>query len=168
MRGLFWSALIVAPIVVQACAALLDEWFFHRRRVLGTWERVGHPLDTLLVIIPLSLAVCCEFSERVFIFYSILALLSCLLVLKDEYIHHSCCGWQEQLLHAIMFQCHPLVFVSMGFAWAVRDHVLSVSSDLMAAGSISAGMVLVCILLGIHFFAQLPIWLVHRPGAVRR
>ncbi len=44
------SALLLAPLAVQGIAMAVDELHFHRRRGLGRWERLGHPLDTLTVL----------------------------------------------------------------------------------------------------------------------
>jgi 2-polyprenyl-6-hydroxyphenyl methylase / 3-demethylubiquinone-9 3-methyltransferase len=38
---------LVVPLGLQALAMAVDEAYFHRRRGLPRWERIGHPLDTL-------------------------------------------------------------------------------------------------------------------------
>src|SRR6185295_1334290 len=42
-------AMVVIPIALQGLAMAVDELWFHRRRGLPRWERLGHPLDTLTV-----------------------------------------------------------------------------------------------------------------------
>lgn len=161
----FWIFLIAAPLVIQALASLVDEWVFHRMRTLGDWERIGHPLDTLFVVIPLSVAIFIEFSELYLLLFSILSLFSCVLVLKDEHIHYRQCTWHEQLVHSIMFQCHPLVFVSMGFAWAIRDRVLNLPTSWISLGHIASGMDLVFVFVCFHLIAQLLFWAPIRIGS---
>src|SRR5262249_11498801 len=42
-------ALPTAPSLLQAPAMAVDEGWYHNRRGLPRWERIGHPLDTLTV-----------------------------------------------------------------------------------------------------------------------
>ncbi len=41
--------LLLLPVLMQGLAMFVDEFVFHRRRGLPRWERLGHPLDTLMV-----------------------------------------------------------------------------------------------------------------------
>ena len=47
-------ALLMLPIALQAMAMVVDEGWFHRRRGLPRWERLGHPLDTLTIAVCLG------------------------------------------------------------------------------------------------------------------
>ena len=40
----------ILPFFLQGLAIFFDEFYFHHRRGLGKWEKVGHPLDTLTVL----------------------------------------------------------------------------------------------------------------------
>ncbi len=42
---------LAVPFALQGLAILVDEFYFHRRRGLPIWERWGHPLDTLSLLI---------------------------------------------------------------------------------------------------------------------
>ena len=42
--------LLYLPFAVQGLAILVDEFWFHHRRGLPRWERLGHPIDTLPLI----------------------------------------------------------------------------------------------------------------------
>jgi len=42
--------LILLPFIVQTLVIMIDEFYFHVRRGLPKWERLGHPLDTLTVL----------------------------------------------------------------------------------------------------------------------
>jgi len=42
---------LLIPFGVQAFLIILDEYVFHIKRALPKWERIGHPLDTLSVVV---------------------------------------------------------------------------------------------------------------------
>ncbi len=54
--------LLLIPFLVQTFLITFDEWYFHLKRGLPKWERIGHPLDTLTAIfcllVPLCLPLC--------------------------------------------------------------------------------------------------------------
>ena len=109
-------ALLLIPAGVQGAAMLVDELWFHRRRGLPRWERLGHPLDTatvaacyiwlVLVPPPHGLAV-----------YVALAVFSCLFVTKDEPVHARVCSPGEMWLHSLLFLLHPIVLGAFGWIW---------------------------------------------------
>lgn len=104
---------------LQAALILIDEFFFHWARGLPRWERLGHPVDTLSLLAPLSLAAFStptEITQRLFI---VLAVLSCLCVTKDEWVHRERAPAAEQWVHSILFILHPVVLLGAYFAWTV-------------------------------------------------
>ncbi len=106
------------PFVIQAIVIFIDEFYFHIKRGLPLWERIGHPIDTLSVSACLLFALYFPFSQGKLIIYIILATLSCILVTKDEFVHKEHCPAKEQWLHALLFINHPLVMISTAFLWA--------------------------------------------------
>lgn len=116
-------ALVLTPLILQGLAMAVDELYFHRKRGLPQWERLGHPVDTLSVMIPLMLPVLLPFEPVNVIIYTSFALLSCLIVTKDEFVHAKLCEPAENWLHAILFVLHPLTFLSIGLIWFARDVV---------------------------------------------
>ncbi|HEU4411540.1 MAG TPA: hypothetical protein VFS43_40215 [Polyangiaceae bacterium] len=111
-------ALLLAPAALQALAMVVDEAWFHRRRGLPRWERVGHPVDTA------SVALCYGWllarspgDPGALSVYAGLALASCLLVTKDEFVHARHCAPGEHWLHAVLFVLHPIVFLAFGAHW---------------------------------------------------
>lgn len=111
-------AYLAAPVLVQIALMALDEGWYHRRRGLPRWERIGHPLDTL------SVALCYGWLVAVgpdrphaAAVYAALALASCLFITKDEAVHLRRCGPGEQRLHACLFVLHPIVFAVFGLLW---------------------------------------------------
>ncbi|MCU0687347.1 MAG: hypothetical protein MUF34_34730 [Polyangiaceae bacterium] len=109
---------LLAPAAAQALAMAVDEGWFHRRRGLPRWERVGHPIDTA------SVALCYGWllargpgDPGALETYVALAALSCLLVTKDEFVHARHCAPGEQWLHAVLFVLHPVVFLAFGALW---------------------------------------------------
>src|SRR5690606_8631765 len=85
---------------LQGTLMLVDEFLFHRRRGLPRWERIGHPLDTLTVLIPVALTTVFPPTAAFTGAFLAMALFSCLFVTKDEWIHARHCAPGEQWLHA--------------------------------------------------------------------
>lgn len=111
----------VIPFILQAVAILLDEGYFHIKRTLPRWERIGHPIDTLSVLICFSFALFSPFSFSTLKIYLLLAAISCVLVTKDEFVHkHHCCA-RENWLHALLFTLHPITLGLAGFIWPISQ-----------------------------------------------
>ncbi len=108
-------ALFLIAAGLQALAILVDEFYCHWRRTLPRWERWGHPLDTIFLILPLSLLA--FIPALPFWVYSLTAAFSCLFITKDEWVHTEFCDAFENWLHAVLFVLHPLVLI---FAWLVH------------------------------------------------
>lgn len=101
--------LLYLPFILQGACMVVDEFYFHEKRGLPLWERVGHPLDTLTVFICyLYLLI----GSPDVMSYVALAGFSCLFITKDEFVHTKICGGLEHWLHAMLFVLHPLSFFS--------------------------------------------------------
>ena len=111
-------ALLLLPFIIQGVLISWDEFFFHQKRNLPRWERVGHPLDTLSMIACVAIAVFATWSQAALITFTAFALFSCLFVTKDEWVHTKYCTAAENWLHAMLFILHPLVLISVGVLWA--------------------------------------------------
>ena len=111
------SPWFAAPFVLQGAAMVFDEFHFHRKRGMGKWERLGHPLDTLTVLAPFILILTVPPSAVAMIAYLALCGFSCLFITKDEFIHASECEPMEHWLHSVLFVLHPLVFLTAYLIW---------------------------------------------------
>lgn len=109
--------LITLPFLLQSVIITLDEYFFHIKRGLPKWERIGHPLDTLTVLLCFGYVLYFPFSTLHLKIYIGLALFSCLFVTKDEFIHKDCCPASEQWLHAFLFLNHPVLLTATALIW---------------------------------------------------
>jgi hypothetical protein len=49
--------------------------------------------------------------------YAALAIVSCLFVTKDEFVHARRCTAGEHWLHAVLFLVHPLILASVALLW---------------------------------------------------
>jgi len=119
-------AIFVVPVALQGLAMVVDEWWFHRRRGLPRWERVGHPLDTLSLVLCLAWLLVSRPSDSTALgVYVGLSIVSTLFVTKDEWVHASACSPGEQWLHAVLFVLHPIVLAAFAVTWwAGRDELL--------------------------------------------
>jgi hypothetical protein len=110
--------LVVVAVLIQASAMLADEGWFHRRRGLPRWERIGHPLDTLTTASCYAwLSLATPHAPHALAVYIGLAVFSCLFITKDEFVHAKRCEPGEIWLHAILFVMHPIVLAAFGFLW---------------------------------------------------
>jgi hypothetical protein len=115
--------LSLIPFVLQAVVMVFDEGYFHIRRGLPKWERIGHPIDTLSVLVCMGFVLFVPFSMKALVLYISLAAFSSLLVTKDEFVHKAHCPASEQWLHALLFTLHPITLTSAGFMWPVVQGV---------------------------------------------
>ena len=111
------SRWLFAPFLLHALCLGVDEFYFHWRRGLPRWERLGHPLDTLTVFV--CQAWLCWQAPNAFTVsvYVALSLVSSLFVTKDEFVHQRLCTAGEHWLHAQLFLLHPLVLAASGLLW---------------------------------------------------
>ena len=117
------SALWFLPFGLQGLAMGFDEFGFHHRRDVPLWEWIGHALDTLVFLaclaVPLLLAPTAP-NLRIF---GGMAIVSCLLITKDEFIHQRLCSGGEHWLHAVLFILHPIVLFGTAVLWiSLRPH----------------------------------------------
>jgi hypothetical protein len=123
------SRFLLLPFGLQMLCMAFDELYFHRRRGLPRWERIGHPLDTLTVLLCLLWLVWVPPGPGTAATYAGLAIFSCLFVTKDERVHLSHCSAAEQWLHALLFSLHPLVLLSAGLLWTAAHGLGNAFSD---------------------------------------
>jgi hypothetical protein len=109
--------LLGVPLALQALAMLFDEVYFHRRRGLPLWERVGHPLDTSSVLACFAVALFAPWTTRWLAVYVALSVFSCLFITKDEAIHAERCSAGEHWLHSVLFVLHPIVLAATALLW---------------------------------------------------
>lgn len=117
--------LLFLPFLIQAICIFFDEGYFHLKRGLPKFERIGHPLDTLTVIACFALAAFSSYTE--FTFYSLifLSLFSCFFVTKDEFVHFKYCESKEMWLHAVLFINHPILLFSMLILWLHQNKIIT-------------------------------------------
>ena len=93
---------------LQILIIMIDEFYFHRKRSLPLWERLGHPIDTSTVILCVGMTIFFPLTSSSSQIYLVLAVISCVMVTKDEFVHHAHCCQKEQWLHALLFIIHPV------------------------------------------------------------
>ena len=107
------------PFCLQALFIGIDEGYFHVRRGLPVWERIGHPVDTLSFLACLLFTLFMPYTDSNLKIYIGLSILSCLMVTKDEFVHKHHCPGAENWLHALLFILHPLTLITAGLMWPV-------------------------------------------------
>lgn len=111
------SRYLLLPFACQMVCMAVDEFYFHRQRTLPRWERFGHPLDTLTVLLSWSVVWLLPPTTTAITVYVGLSIFSCLFVTKDEWVHKKYCRTGEHWVHALLFVLHPLLMISAGLLW---------------------------------------------------
>ncbi len=109
--------LALAVFALQGLLMVVDEFGFHRHREIPRWERIGHPLDTLTVIVPFAVALWLPPGAPWTLLFIAAAAFSCVFVSKDEWVHARLCSPAEQWLHALLFLLHPVLFLMAFLLW---------------------------------------------------
>lgn len=110
--------MLYLPFIIQGLCMVVDEFYFHEKRGLLKWERLGHPLDTLTVLICYSSLLFGDVSLNTYI---ALCVFSCLFITKDEFVHAKECTAPEQWVHSLLFILHPLCFLSAYLLFLNQD-----------------------------------------------
>jgi hypothetical protein len=114
MLNAYWLS---APFILQMLCMAADEFWFHRKRGLPRWERIGHPLDTLTVVLCLAWILLVPPNRRTALVFLLMAVISSIFITKDEPVHRLICSAAEQWLHSVLFVLHPVVLVSAALLW---------------------------------------------------
>jgi hypothetical protein len=131
----------------------VDEFYFHYRRGLPRWERLGHPLDTLTVFV-CQAWLCWQTSSAFSVgVYVVLCACSSLFVTKDEFVHQRHCTAGEHWLHAVMFTLHPMVLTAAGLLWSAA-HLSFIAAEGWEATFLCANLAVI-FLFGLY---QLVFW----------
>lgn len=107
-----------------------DEFYFHRRRGLPLWEKIGHPLDTLTVLLCYGFMLLVPYDGGNAFWLLGLMGFSCVFITKDEFVHTRICDAWENWLHALLFVLHPIAFFSAFILWKdqLNQNVLSMQT----------------------------------------
>ena len=108
------ASVLMIPLILQGILIAFDEFYFHWKRGLGRWERLGHPLDTLFLIVCAVFAYASSWQGWSIPIFIALAIGSSIFVTKDEWVHQRESSGTEAWLHAIMFQLHPVALIAIG------------------------------------------------------
>lgn len=126
--------ILYLPFIIQGLLMIFDECL-HVKRGLGKWERMGHPLDTLTVFIPLSLVAFSDYSEAGLTAFIIMAVFSCIFITKDEFVHARECSPFEHWLHSLLFVIHPVIFLCSASIWKNHPDKLFLQVQVVLLGA---------------------------------
>lgn len=129
--------ILTLALAAQAICFLFDEFYFHFRRGLPRWERIGHPIDTASVLVCLAIPLLLEPSTIAVRVYAGASVFSCVLVTKDEWVHARECDGAENWLHSLLFMLHPVVFAVVGWHWILGFSPLTRMGVSLQAAAVS-------------------------------
>lgn len=131
---------------------LVDEFYFHRKRGLPKWERWGHPLDTVSVLLCYLFVLNFPPNVEHYMLFFGLCLFSCFFITKDEFEHKKNCTAAEQWLHSILFIFHPLVLMVTGVSWYLSFVDPSLNFSLWIGIRIQTGLTLLFLIYQITYW----------------
>ncbi len=111
------QTILLSFFILQGFIMALDEFYFHHKRRLPRWERIGHPADTMTVLICFLFLKYNLPEKGTLTTFILLGSFSCLFVTKDEWVHSQHCEAFENWLHALLFVLHPMVLTAAGYIW---------------------------------------------------
>lgn len=124
------------PFAIQGMIMGIDEFYCHQRRELRRWERIGHPLDTLLYLLCLTWLLMTNPSTGNLIVFCGLSVASCLFISKDEWQHRELCSGFENWLHSLLFMLYPVLLIWAGWLWwTVNSNFAFVGTITVAIGA---------------------------------
>jgi len=152
--------LAILPFFFQGLAIGVDELYFHHKRGLPKWERIGHPLDTLSVLICMYMVLCIPFSQLTLKIYIALSVFSCFFVTKDEFVHKHYCPASENWLHALLFILHPITLTMAGLIWAALSDGTSawLKNWLNNLSFLKTFLIVQAVLMTLFLFYQIIFW----------
>jgi 2-polyprenyl-6-hydroxyphenyl methylase/3-demethylubiquinone-9 3-methyltransferase len=115
--------LLLAPMIIQGLFMFVDEFYYHHKRGLPRWERMGHPADTISVLICFLILCLLPYSETNLYYYIAACAFSCVLITKDEFVHSQVCDKNEQWLHSMLFVLHPIILFAAGIIWKSEQDI---------------------------------------------
>lgn len=107
----------VTPFAIQGLLMFVDEFYFHHKRGLARWEIIGHPLDTLTVLICFLFLIIQPATINNLWIYGGLSVFSSVFITKDEFVHQEKCEAAEQWLHSLLFLLHPVILGVAAYLW---------------------------------------------------
>ncbi|MES2527224.1 MAG: hypothetical protein V4598_09050 [Bdellovibrionota bacterium] len=109
--------MLYLPFILQGLVMVVDEFIIHEKRGLPTWERYGHPLDTLTVLAAFLFVQNFSWTPENHNIYLGLCVFSCLFITKDEFVHQKVSSSLEHWLHSLLFLLHPVSFWCAFIIW---------------------------------------------------
>ena len=95
----------------------VDEYYFHRRRTLCRKEVLSMFLDGVLFLPPLVIASFAPVTETWISIYTVLAILSCISVIKNEWFFLHDVSKKERVVHAALYVLHPILLYTFFISW---------------------------------------------------
>ncbi len=136
----------------------VDEFGFHHQRAVPRWEWMGHALDTSVFLACLVCPLVLAPEPANLRLYGVLAVISCILITKDEFIHQRLCSGGEHWLHAVLFILHPIVLMATAYLW-ISTGTAALKGLPVPAPALARGMLLLQILVVSGFLAfQIAYW----------
>lgn len=155
------SYLSIVPFLVLGILMSFDEFYYHFKRGLPLWERIGHPFDSLTVFACALFCYLSDFTSTNIWYFILLFTVSIISITKDEFVHQKYCDGGEQWFHSILFILHPLMILGFGLLWYLSQTLtINRPGELYAIGPSLAKSILLfqTIAILLYTFYQIIFW----------
>lgn len=107
---------ITITTLLHGILFFLDEHILNKRRGLSKVEIISSLVDGILYLVLVAMTVFAPFNEFTRLLYLTLAVLSCLSIIKNEWIYPDL-EKVERLVHAALYILHPLIIYAFYISW---------------------------------------------------
>jgi hypothetical protein len=151
---------LISPFILQAVLTFFDEFYYHRKRGLPLWEKIGHPLDTITILVCYAFVITQPASAQNLQILFGLGIFSCIFITKDEFVHAEECLPGEQWLHSALFILHPITLIALLVYWdfPAEDTYISFSDHKFFQQFIKAQFILISIFLSYQILYWSLLW----------
>ncbi len=106
----------LALMILHVCLISIDEHYFNKKRFHSKYEIWSILTDGVLFLIPILFATFVPFDEKWIILYKVLAGLSMISIIKNEFFYKGLDKW-ERLTHACLYVLHPIILFNFYESW---------------------------------------------------
>lgn len=125
---------ITITTVLHAALFYIDEYILHKRRGLSKSEINSGLIDGILYLVIVALTIFTTFNPTLGYIYISLGVLSCISIIKNEFLYPLDISRHERLIHAGLYVLHPLILYAFYISWEMNFFVTNMNYWMMQLG----------------------------------
>lgn len=108
---------ITLTTITHALLFMYDEYFLHKKRGLSRKEINSGIVDGLIFLILICFTIFTQYTPLLAGVYIFLSVISCGLIVKNEFFYPEQLTRNERLVHAALYVFHPLILFAFYISW---------------------------------------------------